>query len=152
MARFQFFRTERNLVQWRLLAGNNRVLGVSIQTFVDHAAALTEVDVIRKRSAEAEFEVEHLAAGLWWWRLTISDPTTPGEPPLARATSGRGFARRVDASLAVERFRARAKDAEPDWSLAVFQTGRRGREIPFDDRRPSNGSRHYRPAGRSLSG
>jgi uncharacterized protein YegP (UPF0339 family) len=150
VARFQFFRTERNLVQWRLLAGNNRVLGVSIQTFADHSAALTEVEIIRKHGADADFEVDHLSAGLWWWRLTIPDPAVLAGPPLAGATSGRGFARRVDAVLAVDRFRQRAKDAEPDWSLAVFQTGRRGREIPFDDRNPSTGTRYYRPSGRSL--
>jgi uncharacterized protein YegP (UPF0339 family) len=132
VARYQFFRTERNLVQWRLLAGNNRVLGVSVQSFPEHASALAEVEVIRKHGAEAEFEVEHASAGQWWWRLTVPDPTSASAPPLAGATSGRGFARRVDAVLAVERFRQRAHDAEPDYSLAVFQPGRRGREIPVD--------------------
>ena len=132
MARYQFFRTERNLVQWRLLAGNNRVLGVSVQSFPEHASALAEVEVIRKHAADADFEVEHASAGQWWWRLSVADPTAAGAPPLAEATSGRGFARRVDAQLAVQRFRERAHDAEPDWSLAVFQPGRRGREIPVD--------------------
>ncbi|HEV3361448.1 MAG TPA: hypothetical protein VG247_31925 [Pseudonocardiaceae bacterium] len=132
MARFQFFRTERNLVQWRLLAGNNRVLGVSIQAFPEHASAFAEVEIIRKHGADADFEVEHTSAGQWWWRLSVADPSSASAPPLAGATSGRGFARRVDALLAVERFRQRASDAEPDWSLAVFQPGRRGREIPVD--------------------
>jgi uncharacterized protein YegP (UPF0339 family) len=130
VARFQFFRTERDLVQWRLLAGNNRVLGISVQSFPEHASALAEVEIIREYGVDAEFEVERTSAGQWWW-LTVADPSSASAPPLAGATSGRGFARRVDALLAVERFRQRARDAEPDWSLAVFQPGRRGREIPI---------------------
>jgi uncharacterized protein YegP (UPF0339 family) len=132
VARFQFFRSERNLVQWRLLAGNNRVLGVSIQTFPEHASALAEVEIIRKYAADADYEVEHASAGQWWWRLSVPDPKSSDAPPLAEAASGRGFARRMDALLAVDRFRQRACDAEPDWSLAVFRPGRRGREIPVD--------------------
>ena len=144
MARYQFFRTDHNLVQWRLLAGNNRVLGVSVQSFPEHGSALADVEVIRKHGAEADYEVEHASAGHWWWRLSVPDPTSAEAPPLAGATSGRGFARRVDAVLAVQRFRARAMDAEPDWSLAVFRPGRRGREVPVER---SQHARPTRPAG-----
>ena len=146
MARYQFFRTERNLVQWRLLAGNNRVLGVSVQAFPEHASALAEVRIVREHAKDADYEVEHASAGQWWWRLSVPDPASAGAPPLAAANSGRGFARRVDAMLAVDRFRERAGDAEPDWSLAVFQPGRRGREIPVD--RPHHTRQHLgRAAG-----
>lgn len=147
MARFQCFRTEKNLIRWRLLSGNNRVLGLSVRSFADHAATLGEVDVVRKHAADTEFfDVEHRAAGLWWWHLEIPDPAEDAAPPLASAVSARGFARRVDALLSVARFREHAPDAEPDWTLAVFQSGRRGREIQLD-RPPPTAMRPQRSVG-----
>lgn len=129
LARFQCFRTERQLIRWRLLGGNNRVLGMSMRTQEDHSAALAEVELVRRYAGKVDFELDHVSSGLWTWRMDFPHPEVV-EPGVV-ATSSRGFARRVDAGLAAERFRERARDADLDWTLAVYQTGRRGLGIPF---------------------
>jgi hypothetical protein len=116
---------DQQQVRWRLLGGNNRVLGVAAEPLRDHVTAMDEVDLVRKRIDDAEFTLEHVHSGLWWWRMTVD------EIEVARAS--RGFARRVDAVLACRRFRQRVPEAETDLTLVVFQPGRRGREVPHDD-------------------
>lgn len=127
MSRFQFFRTDQQRVRWRLLGGNNRVLGVSVRALGDQSVALEEVELVRRCMDEAVFEIDHVHSGLWWWRMR---PSAPG-PELAG--SAHGFARRVDAALSSRRFRQRAPQADVDLTLVVFQPGRRGREVPFDE-------------------
>ena len=125
MARFQCFRVEQQQVRWRLLGGNNRVLGVSAEPLRDHAAAIDEVDLVRKRIEDGEFALEHLHGGLWLWRMSVDD--------VEIALAAHGFARRVDAILSGRRFRQRVPAADTDLTLVVFQPGRRGREVPFDE-------------------
>lgn len=134
MARFQCFRTDGRRVRWRLLGGNNRVLGVSARDFVDHAAALDDVDLVRRSVQQAEFEFEHADNGQWGWRMSLRAEQV--------AQSAHSFARRVDASLAADRFGRSARGADTDLPLAVFQPGRRGREIPLGENedRPCGGS------------
>jgi hypothetical protein len=124
VARFQCFRTTQLRVRWRLLGGNNRVLGVSARDLVDHAAALAEVEAVRAGVGAAEFGLERIPSGLWWWRMRLSGKDF--------ARSAHGFARRVDATLACQRFQVRAPGATTDLTLVVFAPGRRGREIPFE--------------------
>lgn len=100
-----------------------------MRTLDDHPAAMTEVELVRQYAGKVDFELEHVSSGLWTWRMDFPDPEVI--EPRAAATSSRGFARRVDASLAAERFRERAQEAELDWTLAIYQAGRRGRVIPF---------------------
>jgi uncharacterized protein YegP (UPF0339 family) len=134
LARFQCFRTDGRRVRWRLLGGNNRVLGVSARDFEDHAAALDDVELVRTSVQQAEFEFEHADGGQWGWRMSLRDKQI--------AQSAHGFARRVDASLAADRFGRSVHGADTDLPLAVFQPGRRGREIPLgeQDNRPCGGS------------
>lgn len=128
MAHFQCFRTDQEHVRWRLLGGNNRVLGVSAHSQTDLTAALDEIDLVRKKLYEAEFGLEHVPTGPWRWRMWL------GEADFACAAHG--FARRVDAALSCERFQTRVPGADVDRTLVVFQPGRRGREIhPQPDRR-----------------
>lgn len=119
VSRFQFFRTDQLWVRWRLLGGNNRVLGVSVRALGDQGAAIEELDLVRKCAADAKFEIDHVHSGLWWWRMR---PFARG-PELA--SSAHGFARRVDATLSSRRFRQRAPQADVDLTLAVFQPGQR---------------------------
>jgi hypothetical protein len=119
VARFQCFRTNQQ-IRWRLLGGNNRVLGVSAGTFPDHGTALGDIHRITTHDADLEFEIEHVHNGLWWWSLRLNGVRV--------ANSARGFARRVDAAVSYRRFRQRAQVAETDSTLVVFQPGRRGRE------------------------
>lgn len=123
VARFQCFRTDRQRVRWRLLGGNNRVLGISVRAFQDHAATLDEVERVRRQVASAAYEIDHVPGGQWWWRMSLEGK--------ACASSAHGFARRVDAVLASGRFRRAVTTATTDLPLAVFQPGRRGREIPL---------------------
>jgi uncharacterized protein YegP (UPF0339 family) len=120
VARFQCFRTNQQQVRWRLLGGNNRVLGVSASTFPDHGTALNDIHRITTQIADLDFEIEHVHSGLWWWSLRSNGARV--------ASSARGFARRVDAAVSYQRFRQRAPEAETDPTLVVFQPGRRGRE------------------------
>ncbi|HEY4023115.1 MAG TPA: hypothetical protein VGM75_30810 [Pseudonocardiaceae bacterium] len=120
MSRFQFFRTDQLWVRWRLLGGNNRVLGVSVRALGDHSAAMRELELVRQYAAGAKFEISHVRSGLWWWRMR---PSVRG-PELA--SSAHGFARRVDAMLSSRRFRQRAPQADVDLTLVDFQPGRRG--------------------------
>ena len=122
MARFQCFRTEDRRVRWRLLGGNNRVLGISVRMFADHAAALADVEHVRASLPTAAFEFDHVHGGQWWWRMSLRG--------LDIAQSAHGFARRVDASIASDRFGKSVVDADTDLPLVVFQPGRRGREVP----------------------
>ncbi|MBW4716902.1 DUF1508 domain-containing protein [Saccharothrix obliqua] len=115
MARFQCYRTAESGVRWRLLGGNNRVLGVGVRVHAAHLDALAEIELVRAGAITAAFVIEHADNGSWWWRLA----------DLAR--SAQGFARRVDAELAAGRFRDRVAPAELDPVLAVFQPGKRGR-------------------------
>lgn len=134
VARFQCFRTDDRRVRWRLLGGNNRVLGVSARDFADHAAALDDVEQVRISAPQAEFDFEHADGGQWRWRMSVRDRQL--------AHSAHGFARRVDASLAAVRFGRWVRGADADLPLAVFQPGRRGREIPLGEpeNRPCGGS------------
>jgi hypothetical protein len=126
VARFQCFLAVGDQVQWRLLAGNNRVLGISIRMLPDHSSALEEVGTVRARARDAVFDLERVPSGLWSWRMRL------GDIDLARSASG--FLRRVDAVRSSERFQRSAAQASPDRVLAVFESGRRGREIPFEER------------------
>lgn len=131
MARFQCFRTNQQQVRWRLLGGNNRVLGVSATTFPDHGAALNEIHRITTHIDDLRFDIEHVHSGLWWWSLRLNGARV--------ASSARGFARRVDAAVSYRRFRQRAPEAETDPTLVVFQSGRRGREAAPPE--PADGQR-----------
>jgi hypothetical protein len=124
MTRFQCYLTVGEQVQWRLLGGNNRVLGTSIHTLPDHSSALEEIGTVRQRVQDAAFDLERVPSGLWWWRMRLGD--------VDFARSATGFLRRVDAVRSSERFRRTAGEALPDRTLAVFEPGRRGREITFD--------------------
>ncbi|MBP2320939.1 hypothetical protein JOF56_001324 [Kibdelosporangium banguiense] len=119
MARFQCFRTDSTGVRWRLLGGNNRVLGVSVRGHVDQGAAVREVDAIREDAADGRLEFERSTSGHWWWQLSVSD--------VAIARSAQGFARKIDADLAAKRFMRRVTEASLDSSVMVFQPGHRGR-------------------------
>ena len=125
MARFQCFRTDLHTVRWRLLGGNNRVLGVSASASDDHGAALAEIAEVRTRIHGAELHIEHVHSGQWWWWMNIDGRKL--------VLSAHGFARRVDAQLSSRRFSARVPQAESDLALVVFQPGRRGREIQLDE-------------------
>jgi hypothetical protein len=119
MARFQCFRTDSGGVRWRLLGGNNRVLGVSVRGHTDHNAAVREVDALRERAVDGRLEFERSPSGHWWWQLSVSD--------VAMARSAQGFARKIDADLAAKRFMRRVTEASMDSSVMVFQPGHRGR-------------------------
>jgi hypothetical protein len=120
MARFQCFRTDSSGVRWRLLGGNNRVLGLSVRGHANHGAAVREVDTLRVVAADARLEFERSTSGHWWWRLSVD------AVPVAR--SAQGFARKIDADLAAKRFMHRVNEASMDSSVMVFQPGHRGRQ------------------------
>jgi hypothetical protein len=131
VSRFQCYRTDESRVRWRLLGGNNRVLGIGLLSHSDHDAALADIDRVRQAAPGAVFDVEHADTGLWWWRMQ------GGQVWLAR--SAQGFARRVDATLAAERFRTRSPAAGIAPAVAVFQSGRRGRVVRENGQEPPDG-------------
>ncbi|MFF5175907.1 hypothetical protein ACFY3U_25235 [Micromonospora sp. NPDC000089] len=120
-ARYQCYRADRELIAWRLLAGNNRVLGVSSHRYRALEQAVAAIRHVHHAVERGEFAIERQAGGLWWWDLTARSG------PLAH--SPQGFARRVDARLAADRFRSNATVAEIEQGLSLFESGRRGRTL-----------------------
>src|SRR5215469_16983983 len=92
-----------------------------MRTLDDHPSAIAEVELVRQYAGEVDFELQHVSSGLWTWRMDFPDPGAI--EPNAVATSSRGFARRVDAGLAAERFCELAPEAELDWTLMIYQAG-----------------------------
>ncbi|PPK64868.1 DUF1508 domain-containing protein [Actinokineospora auranticolor] len=123
MARFQCYRVDGSGVRWRLLGGNNRVLGLGIGEHRNRDEALVEIDRVRRVAGVAWVEVQHAENGQWWWRLCVE----AGEI----VQSAQGFARRIDAEHAAARFQVGAPDAEVTPVVAVFNHSRRGRIARF---------------------
>ncbi|WP_018686024.1 DUF1508 domain-containing protein [Actinokineospora enzanensis] len=119
MARFQCYQVDGSGIRWRLLGGNNRVLGLGVGEFGDLDRALAEIDRVRRMAGAARIEVQHAETGQWWWRLR-------GETGEV-SQSGQGFARRIDAEQAAARFRNGAPGAAVTAAVAVFNQNRRGR-------------------------
>ncbi|MFJ8582577.1 hypothetical protein [Micromonospora sp. NPDC093277] len=130
-ARYQCYRVDQGLIAWRLLAGNNRVLGVSVHQFRALELAVASIERVHREVERGEFVVERQVGGLWWWDLAA------GATPIAR--SAQGFARRVDARLAASRFRENATIADVEQGLSVFGAGRRGRTLGVPTRRSARG-------------
>jgi hypothetical protein len=131
VSRFQCYRTDESRVLWRLLGGNNRVLGIGLLSHPDYDAAVVEIGWIRQAAPGAVFDVEHADTGLWWWQMRGRQAWV--------ARSAQGFARRVDAKLAAARFRGRAPIAGIAPAVAVFQSGRRGRVVEESGEEPPGG-------------
>lgn len=113
MARFQYYRDENSWIRWRLLGGNNRVLGIGESPHVDQAAAVVEIDLVRQRVAEAKFDIERANTGLWWWRMRLAEEVLVKSP--------HGFHRRIDAQRGARRFLATVPDAT-DPVVVVLQS------------------------------
>lgn len=122
VARFQCYRTGESRIRWRLVGGNNRLLGVGVQWHAEQEDALAEIERVRSVAPEAAVRIEHAESGLWWWKMATEESDLAG--------SAQGFARRIDAELAVKRFRHHAPLAELVPGLAVFPAGGRGRLLP----------------------
>jgi hypothetical protein len=122
-----------------------------MRALADHTAAMAEVEIVREYAPKVDYELEHVSAGLWSWRMSFPSLENDGTGRGIVATPARTFARRVDASRAAERFQQRSQDAELDWTLAVFQPGRRGRVIPFDGEREEQQVREINRIARARS-
>ncbi|MFD9741549.1 hypothetical protein [Umezawaea sp. NPDC059074] len=122
-------------IRWRLLGGNNRVLGVGVRDHPEYADVVVEIELVRASLVVPSFEIEHSGSGRWWWRIA----------ELAR--SAQGFARRVDAELAAGRFRARVSEADVDPAIAVFYPGQRGRSSTGRPTPPGKDVWPQRPVG-----
>lgn len=140
MARFQCYRTGESQIRWRLVGGNNRLLGVGVQWHADQEGALAEIERLRVAAPQAAVRIEHAESGLWWWRMASDEADL--------ASSAQGFARRIDAELAVKRFRHHAPLAEIAPGLAVFPAGGRGRLLPST---PHVSPRHPSAEGPDVS-
>src|SRR4051812_4899831 len=106
VARFQCFRSDPQQVRWRLLGGNNRVLGVSAETLPDHGSALSQIAEVRAGVHDARLQIDHVHSGQWWWSMSING--------IKLVVSAHGFARRIDAAQSSRRFVFRAPQAEMD--------------------------------------
>jgi uncharacterized protein YegP (UPF0339 family) len=128
MPRYQAFRSADGFVRWRLLAGNNRVVGLAAHVFGDLPDAISDIVVMREVAVRVIEGTRRPAtsrdeSGLWRWRLIDE------RAGRCVALAGQGFARRIDAQLAAVRFVNAAVRAKVDPGLAVFQAGRRGRTV-----------------------
>jgi uncharacterized protein YegP (UPF0339 family) len=105
------------MIIWRLVASNNRVLGMSAATFPAMDAALTAVHQIREDAQVALIELVHVPTPGqdWTWRML-------DDGGKLTALSPRSYKRRIDCHHALERFRVTAPQAVVDSTV-----GRRGR-------------------------
>ncbi|MEV0731036.1 DUF1508 domain-containing protein [Polymorphospora sp. NPDC050346] len=109
------YRTSRGVIVWRLVASNNRVLGVSSSGFPALQDAMTAIRAVRDGVSAASIEVVHVPDRDWTWRMY-------GNGDDVTAVSYRSYKRRIDCHRATERFLAAAPYAEVDPAV-----GRRGR-------------------------
>ncbi|MEV0397888.1 YegP family protein [Polymorphospora rubra] len=115
VAQFRVYRTSRGVIVWRLVASNNRVLGVSATGFPAVQDAITAIRAVRDGTSTASIEVLHVPDRDWTWRMHGGGDTVI-------AVSYRSYKRRIDCRRATERFAAAAPYAEVDPAV-----GRRGR-------------------------
>lgn len=118
-----------------MLGGNNRVLGVGVREHPEYAAAVAEIELVRESMITPLIEIEHSGNGRWWWRIA------------GLARSAQGFARRVDAELAADRFRDRVSEADVDPVVALFYPGQRGRSSTGRSSPPGKDVWPQRPVG-----
>lgn len=82
-------------IGWRLLSGNNRVIGVGRSTFLTEAQCRAAVSVLQRDVTGASTRVRRVAGNRWMWELDLD---TAGV-----AMSGHSFDRmiRCEQSLAI---------------------------------------------------
>jgi uncharacterized protein YegP (UPF0339 family) len=124
-ARFRLRRSADETYQWMLLSANNRLIGISITSYPDVESAIRSAERAR---AIAEGGTMGFTVGeqrQWYWRL--DDDGVP------LATSSSGFARRLDAERAAQRFRRAAITAGVQLGLVVVPERVRRRPGPSRD-------------------
>lgn len=95
-SRFRFRRLSDGGFGWMLLGGNNRLIGVAAASAPTVARAVTGAERAREVAASAEITFTVADDRLWYWRMHDSGQQI--------ATSASGFARRLDAQRAADRF------------------------------------------------
>src|SRR5689334_8064999 len=82
---------------WRLLGANHRELARSAVRFGSWQEASADAAATAAHAGTATIDVALAADATWHWTMTVD-----GEP---RAASAMGYARRLECSRAVDRFR-----------------------------------------------
>lgn len=95
-SRFRFRRLSDGGIGWMLLGGNNRLIGVSAASAPTVGRAVVGAERAREVAASAEITFTVAEDRLWYWRMHDGGQQI--------ATSASGFARRLDAQRAADRF------------------------------------------------
>ena len=103
--RYLSFTSRDGEQHWRLLLGNNRPVGRSVEGFATAAEVCADVDELRRTAATASVTLLSVRGGEWRWDMA------DGDVPVA--LSWRAYGRRLECLAASERFRVAAACAEP---------------------------------------
>lgn len=139
MPRFQIFRlTGSDVVRWRLVGANNRVLALGPGAYAHAGAAAEEAALVAAFAATATPVLSALEEGRSWsW--SVRDAAG-----LVLALAPRPYQRRVECRLSAERFITASATADVEHRLLVFvagaRPGRRGTPDPTAVRLPEGES------------
>lgn len=95
-SRFRFRRLADGGFGWMLLGGNNRLIGVAAASAPTVGRAVVGAERARQVAATAEITCTVADDRLWYWRMQDDGQRI--------AASASGFARRLDAQRAADRF------------------------------------------------
>ncbi len=110
-SRFQVFHLGDARLRWRLVAGNNKVLGKGSREHGDVPSVRAELEQVRAAAREGATGLHRTAQG-WTWSLVAAAETL--------ATSSRAFQRRTEAELSATRFCTLAHGADVQSVVAVY--------------------------------
>jgi hypothetical protein len=110
-----FVRSPSSGVGWRLLSGNNRVVGRAAAAFVDEQACREAVDTLKSRMSELSHHIRRVPGNLWSWEARHHDVIV--------AVAGHPFDRMIRCEQSVTSFLVTF--AEAPVQLAVLDSGSR---------------------------
>ena len=113
-------------VGWRLLSGNNRVIGVGRSTFATEAQCRAAVAALQRDIDTASGKVRRVAGNRWMWELDLG--------AAAAAMSGHSFDRMIRCEQSLEIFRTEIGSATVrtellDSGARRWHTAGRSREL-----------------------
>jgi hypothetical protein len=104
-------------IGWILVSSNNRPLGRGGTTFVDPAACLDAVNLLRRDHQRATSSALAEANGQWAWRVDVDGRTV--------AVSSRTYFRHHECDYNLRRFLEAVPSADVVDGIRIVQSGRR---------------------------
>ena len=106
-----FAETDRSVVRWRLLSGNNRELGRGREAFVDSEACRLVIKELQTETDQIVAAIRRVGSHSWSWQLMRGDEVV--------AEASHAYDRRIRCEQAMNQFASQLRDAviRPDIML-----------------------------------